>query len=74
MLEKKEKKYLIDNPTLMAEWNWQKNNELGLDPKILTISNHKKVWWICNNGHEWQAIISNRNEGRNCPYCSGKKF
>ena len=73
MADKKEKKYLIDNPTLMAEWNWEKNNELGLDPKMLTLGSHKKVWWKCNKGHEWQAIIANRNEGRNCPYCSSKK-
>ena len=36
MSEKKEKKYLIDNPTLIAEWNLEKNNELGLDSKTLT--------------------------------------
>ncbi len=28
-----EKKYIIDNAELMAEWNWKKNNELGFDPK-----------------------------------------
>ena len=26
-----EKKYIIDNAELMAEWNWGKNNELKLD-------------------------------------------
>ena len=69
----KEKKYLIDNPTLMAEWNWEKNNELGLDPKTLTCGSHQKVWWKCEKGHEWQAIIQSRNKGSGCPYCSGRK-
>ena len=32
-----EKKYVIDNAELMAEWNWEKNNELGFDPKTLTL-------------------------------------
>jgi translation initiation factor IF-1 len=32
-----------------------------------------KVWWKCSNGHEWRATIGNRNKGRGCPYCSGKK-
>ncbi|MBR2933922.1 MAG: zinc-ribbon domain-containing protein, partial [Clostridia bacterium] len=73
MSEKKEKKYLIDNPTLMAEWNWEKNNELGLNPKTLTLGSNKKAWWKCSKGHEWQATINNRNNSRGCPVCSGQK-
>ncbi len=69
----KEKKYLIDNPTLMAEWNWEKNNALDLDPKTLTLGSNKKVWWKCSKGHEWQATINHRNNGRGCPHCSGRK-
>ncbi len=69
----KEKKYLIDNPTLMAEWNWEKNNELGLDPKALTCGSHAKVWWKCDKGHEWKATIVNRNKGRGCPICYREK-
>ena len=69
----KEKKYLIDNPTLMAEWNWEKNNELGLDPKTLTLGINIKVWWKCEKGHEWQARISHRNQGVGCPICVNKK-
>ena len=72
MADKKEKKFLIDNPTLMAEWNWEKNNELGLDPKTLTCGSGKKVWWKCSKGHEWQATIASRNGGNSCPYCSGR--
>ena len=53
----KEKKYLID-PTLMAEWNYEKNNELGLDPKPLTCSSHKKAWWVCKKGHSWEAGVA----------------
>ena len=68
-----EKKYLIDNAELMAEWNWEKNNELGFDPKTLTLGNNKKAWWKCSKGHEWQAVVKNRTYGRDCPYCSGKK-
>ncbi|MBP1546344.1 MAG: hypothetical protein J6A37_07080 [Oscillospiraceae bacterium] len=69
-----EKKYVIDNAELMAEWDWDKNNELKLDPKKLTLGSGQKVWWKCRKGHEWQASIINRNKiGSNCPYCSGKK-
>ena len=67
-----EKKYIIDNAELMAEWNWEKNNELKFDPNTLTLGSNKKVWWICSKDHEWQAKIANRNNGNGCPYCSGR--
>ena len=65
-----EKKYVIDNAKLMAEWNWEKNTEFN--PNQLTHGSHKKVWWKCKNGHEWQATIKDRNNGNGCPYCSSK--
>ncbi len=67
-----EKKYIIDNVKLMAEWNWEKNDALKFDPKMLTLGSGQKVWWKCSKGHEWQAIIHNRNKGMSCPYCSGR--
>lgn len=27
---------------------------------------------MCEHGHEWKAVISNRAKGDKCPYCSGK--
>lgn len=68
-----EKKYIIYDAILMAEWNWEKNNDLGFDPKTLTLGSDKKVWWKCNKGHEWQASIGHRSHGRGCPFCSNKK-
>ena len=70
MSEKKEKKYLIDNTTLIAEWNWEKNSELGLNPRSLTLGSGKKAWWKCSYGHEWQAVIGSRNKGHGCPVCA----
>lgn len=66
-----EKKYVTDNPNLIAEWNYEKN--IDLDPSKTTLGSGKKVWWKCSKGHEWQAIINNRYKGRGCPYCSNKK-
>ena len=69
-----EKKYVIDNAKLMAEWDWEKNNELGFNPETLTLGSNKKVCWKCKKGHQWSASIINRSKrGSNCPYCSGKK-
>ncbi len=71
MAEKKEKQYVSDNAQLMAEWNWEKNDELGIVPQHLTCGSGRKVWWKCAKEHEWRAIIANRNRGVGCPYCAG---
>jgi len=71
--EKKEKQYVSDNPRLMSEWDWEKNNETGFNPHELTVGSERKVWWKCSYRHEWQASIANRYKGNGCPYCSGKK-
>ena len=70
----KEKKYIIDNPNLMAEWNTEKNLSLNLNPKKLALGSGKKVWWKCQKGHEWQARVDHRNNGSGCLYCSNKKI
>ena len=63
--------YLIDNKVLMKEWNYEKNKKLS--PDGISLGSDKKAWWICENGHEWEARISSRTSGNSCPYCSGKK-
>lgn len=72
--EKKEKRYVSDNAQLIAEWDWEKNNELDFNPEKLTLGSHTKTWWKCSNGHEWQATIKDRNRGRGCPYCTSQKI
>ncbi|MFC1745936.1 zinc-ribbon domain-containing protein, partial [Candidatus Riflebacteria bacterium] len=56
---------------IAAQWHPEKNGDLT--PEQVTPGSHKKVWWRCEKGHEWQAIISNRAKGRGCPGCSGKR-
>lgn len=73
MAEKKGKRYVSDNAQLLAEWHWEKNSELGLYPNLLTHQSNKKAWWRCSKGHEWEAAINNRSNGRKCPYCSGRR-
>ena len=63
MAEKKEKQYVSDNAQLMAEWNWEKNNELDFNPENLTLGSTKKAWWKCTKGHEWQASVKQINNG-----------
>jgi len=59
------------NPELAKQWHPTKNKILT--PNDVTASSGKKVWWMCINRHEWEAKVSNRSNGRNCPYCSGKR-
>mgnify|MGYP003289568836 CR=1 FL=1 len=59
------------NPQLAKEWNYEKNGELK--PENLTVGSNLRVWWKCNKGHEWEAIVSSRGYGSGCPYCSGRK-
>ena len=58
------------NPTLAKEWNYEKNGDLK--PENFTANSRKRVWWKCNKGHEWQAVIAKRNNGNNCPICKKK--
>ncbi len=67
----KEKSLLVSNPKIAKEWNYEKNG--NLKPENFTANSDKRVWWKCSKGHEWQATIGNRNKGRGCPYCSGRK-
>lgn len=61
----------VVHPDLAAEWHPTKNGDLT--PSDVTSKSGQKVWWICSKGHEWQATINNRSNGRGCPYCAGKK-
>ena len=59
-------------PDVASEWNYDKNGDLL--PKMVTKGSSKKVWWRCQNGHEWQATISNRvGRGSGCPYCKSTR-
>ena len=54
-------------PILVKEWHPTAND--NLNPRNLEIVYPKKVWWLCNQGHEWQATIKNRISIKYCPIC-----
>ena len=68
-----EKKYVADYPNLMKQWDFEKNNALGIDPSKTAHKSNKKVWWLCSKGHSWNDTVSHRTAGRNCPYCSNHR-
>jgi very-short-patch-repair endonuclease len=64
------KKSVIDtNPELASEWNMEKNK--GITLKSFSFRSNKRVWWKCDKGHEWQAVVADRTRGRsgNCQEC-----
>lgn len=58
------------NPQLALELHPEKNK--GITARDITVGSGKKVWWKCNEGHEWEAYVYSRNEGKGCPYCAGR--
>lgn len=62
---------LKKNPDLSREWHPTKNDDLR--PQDVTPGTERKVWWICERGHEWEETVANRNHGRGCPFCNGPR-
>lgn len=61
-----------DMPELLREWHQTKN--APLTPEGITYGSKRSVWWKCEKGHEWQAMVYTRSgAGSGCPYCMGKK-
>lgn len=59
------------NPNLAKEWHQTKNGEIS--PTMVSPKSSKRVWWICEKGHEWQARVADRASGKGCPYCANVK-
>lgn len=54
-------------PYSILEWS-TKNEKTPFDYAPVS---GEKVWWICENGHEWEATIAGRtNKGRGCSECN----
>lgn len=69
--EMKSNSLALVNPALSKEWNYDKNGVLTSEKVFANAG--IKVWWKCENGHEWMAVIASRNSGIGCPFCSGKR-
>ena len=58
--------------TLLRQWHPKKN--AGLTPDMVSAGSHQKVWWRCDKGHEWQAIVKSRVSGCGCPVCTHRRL
>ena len=61
-------------PDLLEEWDYEKNNKLGIYPTEVHKGSSKKVWWKCKEcGNEWCSLIDSKSRGFSCPECGKKK-
>lgn len=60
-------------PHIAKEWHPSKNGDLH--PNEVSVTSHRRVWWQCEYGHEWQAEIRNRTKYKHskCPVCQKSK-
>ena len=66
-------------PACLAEWDYERNDEVGFYPDVVTLGSNKQVHWICSccpkgQPHRWTAM-PNRRIGLDtgCPVCAGQK-
>ncbi|MGG1663879.1 zinc-ribbon domain-containing protein [Brevibacillus sp. NRS-1366] len=62
---------VVTHPLIVNQWNYDKNGSLR--PESFTHGSGKKVWWICDKGHEWIQTIQSRTSGKRCPFCCGQR-
>ena len=55
-------------PNLKKEWHPSLNGKLT--PQNVTVALSKKIWWLCNEGHEWKSSVKYRIKGKGCPFCA----
>ena len=55
-------------PKVAEQWHPTKNGDLT--PNDISYGSEKKVWWVCEEGHEWVSTVYNRTNGNGCERCS----
>lgn len=58
-------------PLIAREWHPTKNGKIL--PSQITPGSSKKYWWLCDEGHDWQASPGKRRS-QGCPYCSNNSL
>ena len=58
-------------PEIAGQWHPVLNR--GLSPRSVRPGCGKKVWWMCKEGHLWEARIYSRTSKKRpgCPFCAG---
>jgi hypothetical protein len=66
-----DRNFAVSYPALARQWNYEKNGKIS--PEDISHGSGKRIWWKCDRGHEWDAIVSNQVKARKgepyCPFC-----
>eukprot|EP00128_Syssomonas_multiformis_P012026 Colp12_sorted_trinity150504_noHs@32592 len=58
-------------PEAIRQWHPLKNT---IGPADVAPFRKKKIWFICDEGHEWEGVLCNRTKNHSgCPTCNHKK-
>ena len=61
----------VSHPDLAKQWH-KTLNEIS-SPVSITSNSGKKVWWMCDLGHPFQAVVSSRAKNNSgCPVCANR--
>ena len=60
-----------DQHVLLEQWNYEKNGDLTA--RDVSAFSNRKVWWRCEEDHEWQTSVKSRARGKGCPICSNRE-
>ena len=58
----------------MQEWDYVRNDEMGLKPETTTVGSNKVAYWNCKMcGNSYKYIIKGKNKGQiGCSHCAKK--
>lgn len=61
---------------ILDDWDWDKNNQYGIDINKVFPGSIERVWWKCSQcGYEWQNSVNNRIKKLHmCPNCRKNKM
>lgn len=59
-------------PDMSLEWHPSLNGDLK--PNQVSGGTHRKVWWLCDSGHDYQVSVVQRAAKKSgCPICANQK-
>lgn len=68
---KKNPEKVAENERIMSLWDHNRNI---YSPNELTCGSGKRIYLLCEMGHQWDASVHDIARGRGCPYCAEKKI
>ena len=57
------------NPEILNDWDYEKNDALGIKPSDITSKSQRLVNWKCENNHFYELSPKNKFKNKHCPIC-----